>query len=222
MSDAGELLLSSCPGRPSGVELEASVALLARARAGEASALERLVQRHHEQLLRVVRVRLGKGMRRFLESCDVVQETYKALLVELPQLRLAGEGELVAWLARVATNRIRDAHDHAHAARRDPARAQPLEGADAASEERGPAPPADVTPPPEAAFRAELRGVLDGALADLPEEQREVILLRDYCGSSWEHIADQLGRPLHAAQQLHQRAWIRVRRKVEPRLRDAR
>jgi RNA polymerase sigma-70 factor (ECF subfamily) len=217
MQGRGDPLLDSCPGEVAG--LEESLGLLARAREGDKAALSALVERHHEQLLRVVRIRLGRGMRALLESGDVVQETYQALVQEIGGLRLERGDDLVQWLARVATNRIRDAHDRAHAARRDVGRERPLDPVDAASGEPPPALAASQTSPSDAAWRSEVREALDAAIASLPEDWREAILLRDYCGASWERIAEALGRPVHASQQLHQRAWIRVRRLVEPRLR---
>jgi DNA-directed RNA polymerase specialized sigma24 family protein len=53
----------------------------------------------------------------------------------------------------------------------------------------------------------------------LPENYREVVLLRDYHGAEWDEVARALAVPgVHAAQQLHQRAWIRVRLLAAPRL----
>jgi RNA polymerase sigma-70 factor (ECF subfamily) len=203
-------------------ELESSVALLARARAGDRGALGDLVTRYQEQLLRVVRIRLGPGMRRWLESGDIVQETYQALVRDLGQLDLGRGDDLVQWLAQVATNRIRDQHDRIFAQKRDPEREQDL-GDDAASESAL-TPAAGLaaadTSPSGGAMRSEVREILDEAVASLSEEYREAILLRDYCGASWEHVARALGREsVHAAQQLHQRAWMKVRRLAEPRLR---
>ena len=219
-----DLLMSSCPGPRSEAELESSMALLARARAGDREALGELVTRYQEPLLRVVRIRLGPGMRRWLESGDIVQETFQALLRDLGRLELEHGEDLVQWLARVATNRIRDQHDRMRAQKRDPEREHALE--DAAESQSAPAPglvtgiAAADTAPPDGAMRREVRAILDEAIASLSQEYREAIVLRDYCGASWEQVARDLGREsVHAAQQLHQRAWIKVRRLAEPRLR---
>jgi RNA polymerase sigma-70 factor (ECF subfamily) len=213
-------LLSSCPGRGSPGELESSVALLARARAGDRGALGELVARHQEQLLRVVRIRLGPGMRRWLESGDIVQETYQALVRDIARLEIERGDELVQWLARVATNRIRDQHDRALAQKRDAQRERALEDDGLSNAAPAAELAAQDTAPPEGAMRQEVRDVLDGAIAALSAEYREAILLRDFCGASWEHVARELGRDsVHAAQQLHQRAWIKVRKLAEPQLR---
>ena len=47
--------------------------------------------------------------------------------------------------------------------------------------------------PERAAYNARLRPMLTKALAALPEEQREVFLLREYHGVSFKEIADVTG-----------------------------
>lgn len=210
-------LEDSCPGPLSASDGAVSVDLLARAQAGDDAARDELVERYQERLLRIVRVRLGprgRGLRRFLESTDVAQETWRAALAGLGGLRLGEGGDLSRWLARIATNEIRDLVDHVRAQRRARERERALESPSRIE-------PADSVPGPDAlAERAELGELLDATVSELPEDQREVVLLRDYCGADWASIAERLGRPsVHAAQQLHQRAWIQVRRRLGPRLR---
>ncbi len=220
MSRGRDFLSDSVPGAPREDELSRSRALLERARAGEHEALLELLAAHQERLRRIVRIRLGDELRRRLDTTDVVQETYRAALQSLDTLDLAREQDLLAWLARVAVNRIRDEHDRLHAQKRDVGREVALGSASGAGD-----PAARIadsaTSPSEHAFRNELRELVDTGVHELPSEYREVILLRDYCGGSWEHVAGELGREsIHAAQQLHQRAWIKLRRALEPRLRD--
>lgn len=211
-------LEDSCPGRLQPLDVAQSVDLLARAQAGDSAALGQLVERYQERLLRIVRIRLGprgRGLRRFLESTDVAQETWKAALKGFGGLRLEGEGDLSRWLGRIATNEIRDLLDHVQAQRRARERERPLDPS-------APDPADPVAGPGTQAERAELSEMLDEVIAELPDDYRDVVLLRDYCGADWESVAERVGRSsVHAAQQLHQRAWIKVRRKIGPRLRGA-
>jgi len=55
--------------------------LLARVRAGDESAASDLVQRYQRAVLRCVRSRLGKSMRRSLDSADVLQSVHRSLLI---------------------------------------------------------------------------------------------------------------------------------------------
>ena len=71
-------------------------------------------------------------------------------------------------------------------------------------------------------FRKELEALFDAAVNELPDDQREVVIQRDYCGLEWDEVAANVGRDnAHAARQLHQRAWISLRRTLGPKLRSS-
>lgn len=189
-----------------------SLALLARAQAGDRGALEDLVGRYQERLRRIVRIQLGcSSLRRQYDSMDIVQSTFAAALPKIGDLRPRSAAGLLAWLALIATNQIRDAHDHVRAGKRDSAREDHAEGAQAMISSGG-------APPGDEASLAEVRELLDAAVSALPDEQRRVVVLRDYCGEDWERIAAELGRENGATRQLHQRAWIRLRQALRPKL----
>ena len=107
------------------------------------------------------------------------------------------------------------------AERRNREREVPIHGpgdsAGAALDPRAP----DPSPSRIAAGR-ELEEIHDACVQELEDDQREVILLRDYAHGSWEFIAAQLGRPsAEAAMQLHARARAKLARKVEGRMRPS-
>ena len=213
MATPPDPLSDSLPSDLSRADCQDVAKLLERARAGDQGALGILLEGQRERLQRIVRVHLGKPLRRFLNTSDVVQETHRAALEALQGLSFTSERDLLAWLARVATNRIRDQHDHYTAHKRDATRDQPLAEAAGPLETGQNREPS----PSQAAAQAELSEIVDHCLSELPDEYREVIVLRDYCGASWEHITAELGgRSLHATQQLHQRAWIKLRKRVLP------
>jgi RNA polymerase sigma-70 factor (ECF subfamily) len=208
------VLLDSVPG-PVASDPEETRTLLARARGGDRTAANEVFARYEERIRRIVRVRLGPGLRRFADSGDLVQETCRAAVAGLDRLPPGRELDFVDWLSRIATNRIRDLADRVHAEKRERGREEPLASASGA----GPVLVDRGSSPSEQAFRAEVRELMDELVASLPEEYREVILMRDYQGAEWAAVARALGSPtLHAAQQLHQRAWIRVRALAAPRL----
>jgi len=211
LSDAQDPLLQSAPG--SGREdRDGTSELIARARSGDAAATDALFAHYADRIRRIVRVRLGPALRSWTESGDLVQETCIAALRDLPRTEVANEFELLDWLARIATNRVRELSDYLRAQKREVARQSPLDVDHALAA-------ASRSSPSEHAFRAEIRAILDEALAELPSEYREVVLLRDYLGASWPEIARDLSSPtVHAAQQLHQRAWLKLRRQAAPRL----
>lgn len=203
-----DLLSDSVPG---GLDSDA----VGTSRAARGDRFGDLLEAHRPRLLRIASIRLGPRVRREVESVDIVQETFCAALERASELVALDAASLVAWLARVAENRIRDRHDRLTAARRDVARDVPIDTAMGAML----ADSGEPTPSQDAA-RQEVRDILDEAVAELPPQYRDVILMRDYCGAGWEQVTRELGRDsLHATQQLHQRAWIKLRRIAEPRLR---
>ncbi|HEX6129331.1 MAG TPA: RNA polymerase sigma factor [Candidatus Limnocylindria bacterium] len=123
---------------------------------------------------------------------DATERTFLAALAALPSFRDEG-ASFRAWLYRIA-------HNTASNARRSRfrRRAQPLpEGFER------PAPDAD---PARLVARAdELREVLD-ALAELPDERRQVVILRFVDGLSAAEIGEVLGRSPGAARVLLHRA----------------
>lgn len=190
-----------------------SLELLARAQRGENDALEELVQRYQERIRRIVRIQLGASVvRREYDSMDIVQSTFRAALPKIRDLCPQSAAGILQWLALIATNQIRDAYDRMSALKRDARREVALDP------RSGSEPAQPATAPDERALLNEVRELLDDEVARLPEDQRRVVLLRDYCGEDWARIAAELARESGAARQLHQRAWIRLRQALRPKL----
>lgn len=70
-------------------------------------------------------------------------------------------------------------------------------------------PESKVPAPIEELSRLERQEILDECVAELSPEYREVILLRDFAGASWEYITEQMGRVTpRATAMLHARAKV--------------
>lgn len=178
-----------------------TVELVARYQQGDEEALEQLFRRYYGRVHRIVRVRLGAPLRRRLESVDLVQEVFADAARGLAGFDMAEPAALVRWLATIAENRIRGAGREARADKRELDREVPL------------GPGAAVEAVEESAARPEARllarereALVDACVAELREDWRDVLLLRDYEGGSWEHVSARLGRSIAAAQMLHVRA----------------
>lgn len=195
-----------------------SLDLLAQAQAGDRAALEELLTRYQDRIRRIVRIQLGSSsLRRDYDSMDIVQSTFRAALPKIGDLRPRTAAGLLQWLALIATNQLRDAYASQRAAKRDIRRVGPLHP-EASGETVEPSAGAAGPAPDEQVLMRELRDLLDAAVERLPGDQRRVVLLRDYCGQDWECIAAELERESGAARQLHQRAWIALRRELRPKL----
>ena len=73
---------------------------------------------------------------------------------------------------------------------------------------------ADTPSPSVTAMAAEQAAALEKALGQLPDDYREVLLLRYQGDLSFEEIGQRLGRSANAARKL----WLRALRKLEQEL----
>jgi len=154
--------------------------------------------RHRERLLARIRALLGERARRRLESGDVLQGVALEW-ARLPESRRPrGTYSVLRWGTAVARNDVRDA-----LRKRAPDSEPPAEPLD--------------TQDPSPATRVEEQEELDhlaDAIADLPENHRRVIELRDLSGLSFHDVGVELGCTEAAAQMLHTRALARLGRRL--------
>jgi len=199
------------------MDVSESVDLAQKAHAGDRSSLDKLLRRYQERLRRIVRIRLGARMRANLESMDIVQEAMIVASRKIETADLRSSGAILNWLARIAERKIHDAHDYQTAQRRDRRRETPLQVV-ISGESVGWEPPDEASSPSTRAEREEVSDIVDETLIELSDDHREVIVLRHYCGVEWDEAAKMLGRSVPAAQELHRRAWDRLRELVRPKL----
>lgn len=182
--------------------------LLAAAQAGQREAREELFARYRPRVLAIARSRLGRNLRRALDSQDLVQEALVEAARDLERFEWRGESSLIRWLARLLEHRATAQADRMGAQKRDQKREVSLDGG--ASPGLGPGSPSSQDPL-EQASRGEMEERLRSALDRLQPRQREVILLRDYAGCSWEEVATELELPSpDAARMLHVRAVAKL------------
>src|SRR5215475_3885701 len=142
---------------------------------------------------------------------DILQEVFFEL-VEAYRLMKPVE-QVTAWLFRVARNRIIDLFRRRQ---RDAARTglspAPAEGDSLELEQMLPSREAG----PEAAyFRAALAEELDGALDELPEEQREVFIANELMGYTFQEIAKRTGVSVNTLLSRKRYAVQHLRRRLE-------
>lgn len=188
-----------------------SLELVRKAQAGDRMALSRLFERYQDRLHRIARVRMGQGLRETMDSMDLVQETHAVALRKIGDFEPREHAGIVHWLERILENKMRDARKGSNAQKRDRRRRVALDSLGAGSSSSGGFDPAGDGPTPsQDASRRELERIYDACVEALQPEQRNVILLRDYEGGSWEHVSEQMERTVHAVQELHRRARIKL------------
>lgn len=153
-------------------EAESDARLVVRILSGETACYGTLVGRYQAALHRFAR-----GMVRDADlASDLVQDAFVKAYTRLDTCR--DPSRFGAWMYRIVVNRCRD-----HLKRQRRPAVQLEEHTAAAPEGDGPA---------LRIARAELRELLDRAIAALPEAQREAFLLRHVDGYSYEEMSEML------------------------------
>lgn len=168
-----------------------------KARAGDASAFERLMLLHERMVLRTAQRLLLNTE----DAKDAAQEVFLKLYRNLGRFR--EEGDLAAWLYRITVNVCFDSKRRSKAA-------MPI---DLAPESR------DTAPDPEKTMRAQQeRALVISALAHLPERERAAIVLRDIEGCSTAQAAAILGSSEETVRSQISIARAKIRKAVAARL----
>ncbi len=182
--------------------------LVALAKDGDASALDRLCAIYGDRVRQIVRLRMGNELRSKLQSMDVVQDAFIAALRGMKDFTYENEGDFLRWLAAITENRIRDHLEKFHAGRRDIRREIPLDASGQSSKDTfvQTVGPVDVTTPSMVVSKREELDRLEKAMDKLTPEYRQVILLAKMEGLSGAELAEKLGKSPGAARALLCRA----------------
>lgn len=146
--------------------------LVTRAQSGDKGAVDELLRRHYDRLYAVCRRVAGNDA----DAADGCQEALMAIVRGLP--RFDGRSTFKTWSYRVATNACLDE------LRRKKRRPIAVEET-----------PEPVDDGPQLDQRAADRLTLDGAVAQLPQEFRLPVVLRDVGGLDYAEIAETLDIP---------------------------
>ncbi len=158
--------------------------LVARATAGDVDSFNQLVSRWERTIFALAYRTLGREE----DARDVVQEAFLRAYRGLRGFK--GEAKFSSWLYRITLNLCRD---WIRRERRAPV-VQTPEGTDAVDLADAQAAPAESVE--ELVSRRELSRAVAKAMAELPEEQRTAILLKEYHGLTFQEIAELLDCPL--------------------------
>jgi RNA polymerase sigma-70 factor (ECF subfamily) len=153
------------------------------------------VEKYRSYLLLLARLQLGRQADGKVEPSDVVQQTLLDAFRQRGQFRGTSEAELIGWLRQMLACNITDAVRAQHRACRDVARERSLTAAlDESSARLEAWLVARQLSPSEHAEQREDALRLADALAELPEAQRQALLLRYYHGRSLAEISTEMDR----------------------------
>ena len=153
--------------------------LVASAQSGDRAALDQLLRRHYDKIYAVCRRVTGNAS----DADDACQEALLKISRSLP--RFDGRSAFTTWAYRIATNA---SLDELRKRKRRPALHSVRDGSEA---------PEVIDP--IAAKRVEAvadRVALDEALAELSDDFRSAVILRDVADLDYSEIAEVLGVPI--------------------------
>ncbi|QLH23513.1 sigma-70 family RNA polymerase sigma factor [Streptomyces sp. Rer75] len=188
------------PGAPGAIG-----ALVGRAVEGDEQATHDLLAHVHPLALRYCRTRLSRlpgDARHFVD--DLAQEVCLAVLCALPRYRDTGK-PFEAFVVAIASHKVADLQ---RAAMRHP-------GSTAVPSDEMPEQPDDSLGPEERALLSSDAEWAKKLLANLPENQRELVLLRVAVGLTAEETGQMLGMSPGAVRVAQHRALSRLRALAE-------
>jgi RNA polymerase sigma-70 factor, ECF subfamily len=201
---------------------ESDVALLLRrVRRGESEPVGQLLQVYRNYLTILATTQLDRRLRRRMNPSDLVQEAMLAAHCDFAKFRGSTERELLAWLRQILINCLHHAVEtHVKAQMRDIRREASMEGL-GVELDRSVANMAqlcaDQGPSPSAPLQQRERTVaFANQLAKLRPEYRDVIVLRNLQGLSFDEIAQRMERKSGAIRMLWLRAIEKFKQVYQP------
>ncbi len=186
--------------------------LLAQARGGDVEARDRLFAGCRNYLAVVARAEAESWLRAKVDPSDIVQQTLLDAHRGLANFRGQTEAEWLAWLRRILNHNAADFVRHyAATAKRDVGHEVRLNAGGAESTNGGaPEPAAAEGTPSQLLISRELELQLADAIARLPEDHQQVVVLRNLARLPFDEVATRMGRSRPAVQML----WMRAIREL--------
>ena len=185
-------------------EVHPDVALVERARAGDAAAFEKLVRQFDRPMFRTA-LHITQNRE---DAEDIVQDVFFKAFQKLDQFQ--GNSKFSTWLVRIAVNeslmRLR---------KRKTSKTVSMDQDVETDEGSIPRDFAEWRPNPEQSFsQSELAEILQKTIAGLPPGFRTVFTLRDIENLSTEETADALGLSIPAVKSRLLRARLQLRERL--------
>jgi RNA polymerase sigma-70 factor (ECF subfamily) len=183
--------------------------LMLRYRDGDTAAFETLYRRYERPLFDFI-YRMAPNA---ADSESLFQETFFRLVRAKGRYRAAAQFR--TWLFHIAVNLCRDRarrmKHRTHLSLNDPV----FPGSD--GREDGQSLVLDPATPVGVSVEAgELEAAVKGAIGALPEDERAVVVLKEYQELTYPEIAEIMGRPVGTLKSIHHRACERLRGALAP------
>jgi RNA polymerase sigma-70 factor (ECF subfamily) len=171
-------------------EPQQTTELLGEAKAGNADAVNRLLDRHRQAIHRLVQMRLDQKIQGRVDASDVVQDVMLEASRRLRDYLEKPDVPFHLWLRLIARDRIIDAHRrHRASAKRSVDRERPaviIPAMDHSTVELMAQICDPEQTPASAAAQQEMIRHVESALSNLDDQDGEIIMMRHY-----EHLTNQ-------------------------------
>lgn len=196
-------------------DFDESTALMQRAADGDPRAVEELFARHRDRLKRMVHLRLSRRLQGRVDDSDVIQEAFLDISGRLKEYVAEPKLPFYLWLRHMTGLKLAEIHRrHLGTQLRDADREVTLH--------RGGLPEADsvslaahllgqLTTPSQAAIKTETRLMVQEALNNMDQVDREVLALKHFEQLSTSEIAEVLGMSKAGAGSRYLRAIKRLK-----------
>jgi RNA polymerase sigma-70 factor (subfamily 1) len=184
--------------------------LIDQIQGGDAGALNELCRRYQMRILAAVRLRLGAGLRRRIESWDIVQEVMIDALRGVKKFDCKTEGAFLKYINKVVENNIRDEADRQNAEMRDPAKEVSFAGKcspDSTNPLSGLKDSRLATPSQIVSLHEDL-ALLEEAMDRLSADDRELIIAVKIEGRTYAEIGEDLNLSADAVRMRARRAVL--------------
>jgi RNA polymerase sigma-70 factor (ECF subfamily) len=193
------------------------VKLLELARNGDERARGELLETYRSYLEMLAQLEIGHRLQTKVDAGDLVQETFLEAHRNFGLFRGAVEAEFIAWLRTILAARISNVVRHFVSTQGRDIRRETDLGANldhsSCAFDRGLA--ALQSTPSQQLIRQEQRVQVANTLARLPQEYREVIMLRHFEDLSISEVANRMNRSVDSVQKLWVRGLAQLRQLVE-------
>jgi RNA polymerase sigma-70 factor (ECF subfamily) len=196
--------------------------LFTSAREGSSTCLGRLLTLYSNYLKLLVATQLDSRLRGRVSPSDIVQDTFFEAHRDFKQFRGQSTAEFVSWLRRIVVHNIlRVVEQHLLTEKRDVRREVSLEEIGRRLEQSTARLETllavESDSPSRHAVEREHEVLLADALAELPPDYRDVIVLRHIEGLPFDRVAERMNRTVGAVRMLWLRALKRLREELQER-----
>ncbi|MHC4942215.1 MAG: RNA polymerase sigma factor [Planctomycetota bacterium] len=174
---------------------------------GDEKGLEALLENHLTWIRGKVRNRMGTGLREKGETSDYVQDAVVEFLKYGPRFTISNDARFRGLLLKIVENVLCKKYRWFTARRREIARERPLPSDTVLSLDL---PQQQMNTPSKDAAKNEQEAWIRLGIELVKPEDREVLILRQWDGLSFEEIGERLGVSSGTAQVRHYRAVTRL------------